>query len=240
MRSALLSGVGLAWLSLSPVAADSVMPVEQASTAALQQSVQHAFDEFMARLAAGSRGAVLLPPADAIVRQWLANTALARRLAGADNWRTLTPEQQQQLASEVTRTLVRYLLEASAQYSGQQLNLETIDAPSANRRLLHLTLRGVSGFDAIPVVIELIQQKAEWRVADFSVEGVTYTGMKRWQYDVLWRTGGYEAFLNHLKTKNDLFFAEIQPVTATATAATTGSAQDRGVDLRVSPDGKNE
>lgn len=179
----------------------------QADACAVEQRAEQAITSYLIALAKQSRSQ-LKATAEQTVSHWLAPESMAKRLAGNDNWQSLHIPQQQILSQEMSRTLSRYLLEVAQVYSGQQVSVEATKQASPHRCQVTLAVQGVPGKDKVTVIIELVRQTDEWKVADFSVEGISYTTTKRWQYQVLWQTGGFERYWQHLKEKNDRFFQE--------------------------------
>lgn len=173
----------------------------------LQQQIELAIANFLAALKLpGAPKLPLQQQAQQTVTEWLAAASMARRLAGADNWQTLQAEQKLALSTEMTRTASRYLLETAAVYSGQTVVVDALTPLSASRMQLALSVGGVPGRESVPVLIDLLRVEQQWRIADFSVEGISYATTKRWQYQVLWQSGGYSSYQQHLKEKNDVFF----------------------------------
>lgn len=198
------------WLPVSdaaePVPVGALAPAE---LAALQQHVELAIANFLAALKLpGAPAQALQRQAEQTVNDWLAAASMARRLAGTENWQTLQAEQKQALSNEMARTASRYLLETSALYSGQTVAVVALTPLSASRMQLALSVRGVPGRDNVPVLLELQRVAEQWRIADFSVEGISYATTKRWQFQVLWQSGGYSSYQQHLKEKNDVFFKQ--------------------------------
>ena len=155
-----------------------------------------------------ARRAQLRDAAEALVQRRLAAPSMARRLAGADNWQSLAALQKNVLSQEMARTVSRYLLEVTDLYSGQSVSIASILASSANRVQMQVLVHGVPGREQVPVVLDWVRAGHDWRIADFSVEGISYAATKRWQYQVLWQQGGYDQYQQHLKAKNDAFFME--------------------------------
>lgn len=145
--------------------------------------------------------------AQALVSDWLAASSMARRLVGTDNWSQLSEIQRNELAAEMQRTVTRYLLEAADAYTGQGVQLQEPVATRSQRARMDMAVTGVPLRDRIVAALDWQLSEQQWRISDFSVEGISYAGTKRWQYEVLWRQGGYAAFYTHLKTKNDDFFS---------------------------------
>lgn len=164
--------------------------------------------------------------AQALVRNWLAASNMARRLAGADNWSQLSELQRSELADEIQRTVTRYLLEAADAYTDQRVQLQAPVATRSQRARMGMAVTGVPLRERIVAALDWQLSEQQWRIADFSVEGISYAGTKRWQYAVLWRQGGYAAFYQHLKTKNDEFFsawAQNNDLTPKAPVSVTGA-----------------
>lgn len=145
--------------------------------------------------------------AQSLVNDWLAASSMARRLAGAENWSKLNQAQRVELAAEMQRTVTRYLLEAADAYTGQGVLLQEPVVTRSQRARMDMAVTGVPLRDRIVAALDWQLSEQQWRIADFSVEGISYAGTKRWQYEVLWHQGGYAAFHQHLKTKNDDFFS---------------------------------
>lgn len=145
--------------------------------------------------------------AQALVTDWLAAFSMARRLAGVDNWSQLSASQRDELAAEMKRTVTRYLLEAADAYTDQGVQLQEPVATRSQRARMDMAVTGVPVKERILAALDFQLSDQQWRIADFSVEGISYAGTKRWQYEVLWRSGGYSAFHQHLKAKNDEFFS---------------------------------
>ena len=196
--------------------------VSDAELQALRQQTDTEMQQFLLALQP-ERRAQLRDAAEQLVQRRLAAPSMARRLAGADNWQPLAAPQKEALNQEMTRTISRYLLEVAALYSRQTVSVASVTASAGNRIQMQVLVHGVPGREQVPVLLDWIRAGQDWRIADFSVEGISYAATKRWQYQVLWQQGGYDQYQQHLKAKNDVFFTEW--AARSQTGAITGSSQ---------------
>ena len=173
---------------------------------ALRQQAESDTQSFLQALVP-ERRAQLRSAAEALVTRLLAAPSMARRLAGSDNWQPLAAPQKEALSQEMARTVTRYLLEVADVYSQQTVSITALTALSVNRVQMQMILHGVPGREQVPVMLDWVRAGDEWRIADFSVEGISYAATKRWQYQVLWQQGGFGRYYQHLKDKNDEFFS---------------------------------
>jgi phospholipid transport system substrate-binding protein len=123
---------------------------------------------------------------------------MARR-ALAIHWRDRTPQEQGEFVLVFKQLLGRAYLGKLENYAGEQIVYlgETVDGDFATVRSKIVTGRGAE----IPVDYRLHLVGARWAVYDVAVQGVSFVGNYRGQFDKIIRSSSYQSLMRELRAK---------------------------------------
>jgi phospholipid transport system substrate-binding protein len=123
---------------------------------------------------------------------------MARR-ALAIHWRDRTPQEQGEFVVVFKQLLGRAYLGKLENYAGEQIVYlsETVDGDFATVRSKIVTGRGAE----IPVDYRLHLVGTRWAVYDVAVQGVSFVGNYRGQFDKIIRTSSYQSLMRELRAK---------------------------------------
>lgn len=141
--------------------------------------------------------------------RWVHEEALAKRLVGSTHWPGLSSELKTAISGETRRTMSRYVLEAMNEWHDNPVSIVACELGD-RRGYVDLSVGSVLKMLTVPVRIEMLVRRGEWRVVDISVQGIAYTRMKAGQYEQYLNedsSGGL--LLEELRRKNDAFFQDL-------------------------------
>ena len=123
---------------------------------------------------------------------------MARR-ALAIHWRDRTPQEQGEFVVVFKQLLGRAYLGKLENYAGEQIVYlgETVDGDFATVRSKIVTGRGAE----IPVDYRLHLVGSRWAVYDVAVQGVSFVGNYRGQFDKIIRSSSYQSLMRELRAK---------------------------------------
>jgi len=125
------------------------------------------------------------------------------RIAMARNWRSATPEQQKQLASEFKTLLVRTYSTALVNYREQRIDYKPLRAKSDDTEVTVKSEVKQSG-SSQPVSIDYEMEKTDngWKVYDVKVGGVSLVTTYRDTFASEVRERGIDGLIKSLAAKN--------------------------------------
>jgi phospholipid transport system substrate-binding protein len=125
------------------------------------------------------------------------------RIAMARNWRSATPEQQKQLASEFKTLLVRTYSTALVNYKEQRIDYKPLRAKSDDTEVTVKSEVKQSG-SSQPVSIDYEMEKTDngWKVYDVKVGGVSLVTTYRDTFASEVRERGIDGLIKSLAAKN--------------------------------------
>jgi phospholipid transport system substrate-binding protein len=125
------------------------------------------------------------------------------RIAMARNWRSATPEQQNQLASEFKTLLVRTYSTALVNYKEQRIDYKPLRAKSDDTEVTVKSEVKQSG-SSQPVSIDYEMEKTDngWKVYDVKVGGVSLVTTYRDTFASEVRERGIDGLIKSLAAKN--------------------------------------
>jgi phospholipid transport system substrate-binding protein len=131
------------------------------------------------------------------------NFARMARIAMARNWRSATPEQQKQLASEFKTLLVRTYSTALVNYKEQRIDYKPLRAKSDDTEVTVKSEVKQSG-SSQPVSIDYEMEKTDngWKVYDVKVGGVSLVTTYRDTFASEVRERGIDGLIKSLAAKN--------------------------------------
>jgi phospholipid transport system substrate-binding protein len=143
------------------------------------------------------------------------------RRALALHWRERSPQEQTEFVSVFKQLLGRAYLGKLENYAGEQIVYlgETVDGEFATVRSKIVTGRGAE----IPVDYRLHLVGTRWAVYDVAVQGVSFVGNYRGQFDKIIRTSSFQGLMRDLKLKYTE--ATARAVRPTAVPASTSAAE---------------
>jgi phospholipid transport system substrate-binding protein len=123
---------------------------------------------------------------------------MARR-ALAVHWRDRTPQEQGEFVVVFKQLLGHAYLGKLENYAGEQIVYvgETVDGDFATVRSKIVTGRGAE----IPVDYRLHMVGSRWAVYDVAVQGVSFVGNYRGQFDRIIRSSSYQSLMRELRAK---------------------------------------
>jgi phospholipid transport system substrate-binding protein len=125
------------------------------------------------------------------------------RIAVARNWRSATPDQQKQLASEFKTLLVRTYSTALTNYRDQQIDYKPLRAKPEDSEVTVRSDVKQSG-SSQPVSIDYEMEKTDngWKIYDVKVGGVSLVTTYRDTFASEVRDHGIDGLIKSLATKN--------------------------------------
>jgi len=125
------------------------------------------------------------------------------RIAMARNWRSATPDQQKQLASEFKTLLVRTYSTALTNYRDQQIDYKPLRAKPEDSEVTVRSDVKQSG-SSQPVSIDYEMEKTDngWKIYDVKVGGVSLVTTYRDTFASEVRDHGIDGLIKSLATKN--------------------------------------
>ncbi|MFU8797138.1 MAG: MlaC/ttg2D family ABC transporter substrate-binding protein [Gammaproteobacteria bacterium] len=129
---------------------------------------------------------------------------MARMVLGRDMWAKASPRERQEFTEEFTTLLLRTYASALSAYNDQQVEFFPIRGGVDNKVRVQVESKIVrKDGPPIPLNYRLLHQGKEWKVYDFTVEGVSMIESFRSQFaEQLSQGGGMTALLNTLKEHN--------------------------------------
>lgn len=125
------------------------------------------------------------------------------RLAMGRNWRSATPEQQKELASEFKTLLVRTYSTALVNYKGQRIDYKPLRAKADDTEVTVKSEVQQSG-SSQPVSIDYEMEKTDsgWKIYDVKVGGVSLVTTYRDTFASEVREHGVDGLIKSLAAKN--------------------------------------
>lgn len=179
------------WAASSPLAtvqdtANQALAALKANEASLKTNPKVVYDII---------NRILLPRVD--------TQGMARSALGRDAWTNATPAQRKQFTDEFIKLLVRTYSSALASYTDEQVKFlpPRTDANSQGRAQIDSLILQPNG-PSIPVSYRLILQGSEWKVYDFSVDGISILESFRSQFADQLSQGNLNALIQQLAQHN--------------------------------------
>lgn len=138
---------------------------------------------------------ILLPHVDTV--------GMARSVVGRQAWASATPAQQSQFVNQFTTLLVKTYSTALATYKSETVQFQPIrGGVNGNRAQVDSTIIRQAGAPSISVSYRLVLLGSQWKVYDFSVEGVSMLESYRSQFSSLLSQGGIVGLIQKLQQHN--------------------------------------
>lgn len=128
-------------------------------------------------------------------------TSMSRTAMGRDGWQKATPEQREQFTQEFTKLLVHTYAAALAQFTDEKIEFAPMRGASGGHAQVYSTIVR-SGGPAIHVSYRLATEGGEWKLYDFSVDGVSMIESFRSQFAAELQQSGVSGLIDKLKQHN--------------------------------------
>jgi len=132
-------------------------------------------------------------------------TGMARSVLGRDVWKSATDAQKQKFTAEFKDLLIRTYASAFSKYSNQTVEIFPIRGGlSADQTRVQVNSQIVQqDGPPIPVNYRLVKQGNDWKVYDFSVEGISMLESFHSQFANELNQGNLDQLINRLAQHNE-------------------------------------
>jgi phospholipid transport system substrate-binding protein len=118
-------------------------------------------------------------------------------------WNSATPAQQHEFAQEFTRLLIHTYSSAFASYKDEEVKFYPIRGDIAGRHSVQANSQIIrKNGPPITVSYRLVQRGGNWKVADFSVDGISIIQSFRSQFSQELNQGGIDGLIQRLSQHN--------------------------------------
>ena len=125
------------------------------------------------------------------------------RIALARNWRSATPEQQKELASEFKTLLVRTYSTALVNYKGQRIDYKALRAkPEDDEVTVKSEVKPSGSTQPVAIDYELEKTANGWKIYDVKVDGISLVTTYRDTFATEVRERGIDGLIKSLAAKN--------------------------------------
>jgi phospholipid transport system substrate-binding protein len=125
------------------------------------------------------------------------------RIAMARNWRSATPEQQKELASEFKTLLVRTYSTALVNYREQRIDYKPLRAkPDDSEVTVKSDVKPVGSTQPVTIDYELEKTDKGWKIYDVKVDGISLVTTYRDTFATEVREHGVDGLIKSLAAKN--------------------------------------
>lgn len=151
-------------------------------------------DQTIAVAESAASNAVLIEKVRPVLERGMSFPAMTRRAIGP-GWRQFSPEQQKKAIALFTDLIIRRYAGRFTIGEHPQVTYKAATTPAPGRiEVPTLLLYKGSRYE----VIYRLEQSEDWRITDVVVEGVSFIGNYRSQFDAQFQKGGPTAVLNGL------------------------------------------
>lgn len=156
-----------------------------------EQKVRSTNDELIAIAEKVPNNEVLMQKVRPVLEKNMSFPAMTRRAIGP-GWRTFTPDQQKKAISLFTDLIIRRYAGRYTIGERPEVTYKAATTPAPGRaEVTTLVLYKGSKYE----VIYRLEQSEDWRITDVVVEGVSFVGNYRSQFDAQYQKGGATAVL---------------------------------------------
>lgn len=125
---------------------------------------------------------------------------MSRSVVGKRYWDEATPEQKERFIAKFTTQVIQVYSAPLKQYNHDQIKFFPLRGGiSENNRVVVHSMIFRSNGQQIPVDYRLVFNNGQWKVYDFSVEGVSMVESYRSQYSTTLEEGGVRALIGRMK-----------------------------------------
>lgn len=169
------------------------------SAAEGEQRVRKAVDESIEIAAHASDHAVLMEKLRPLLEKNMSFPAMTRRAIGP-GWRKFSPEQQKKAIELFSDLIIRRYVNRFTIGENPSVVYKPVTTPAPGR--MELPTKFLYKGSPYEVIYRL-EQSENWRVTDIVVEGVSFIGNYRSQFDAQYQKGGPEAVLASMAKSRD-------------------------------------
>lgn len=177
-----------------PLAAAALFHLHARAESPAEQRLHKAVDETIEIAGQARSNAAFLQKIRPVVEKNMSFPAMTRRAIGP-GWRQFTPEQQKKAIALFTELIIRRYANRFTIGEHPSVTFKTATTPAPGRVEVPTTLfyKG-SRYE----VTYRLEQAEDWRITDVVVEGVSFIGNYRSQFDAQFQKGGPAAVLSAL------------------------------------------
>lgn len=128
---------------------------------------------------------------------------MSRSVIGRKHWNEASASEQERFKQKFSRKVLSVYAAPLKEYDGDKIKFLPLrgDIPSHKRIVVHSKIIRKNG-QQIPVDYRLIQKGGQWKVYDFSVEGISLVESYRSQYRETLQRSGLSGLINKLNSKS--------------------------------------
>lgn len=130
-------------------------------------------------------------------------STMARSVVGRDAWKKATPTQRDQFKKEFSEMVIGIYAAPLADYNGDRMEFRPIrkDLKNLSRVQVESVIVRKSG-QRIPVNYRMVKIGGDWKVYDFSIEGISMIQSYRSQFSSVLRQQGFSGLLQKVRSHN--------------------------------------
>jgi phospholipid transport system substrate-binding protein len=152
------------------------------------------------KLAAGDRQKALALAESKVLPH--INFTEAARIAVGPAWQKATPEQQQRLALEFRRMLIRVYSSAISAYKGQTMKVLPVELKPGDTRTTVRNQYLRPGQQPVLVIYSMRLVSEGWKIYDVSIQGVSLALAYRSEFDAIVKKEGIDGLIKRMTEKN--------------------------------------
>lgn len=128
---------------------------------------------------------------------------MSHAVVGRNHWGKATAEQKSTFKTEFTQLVLQIYSAPLANFNDDKITFAPLrsNAKGKTRVQVHSTINRKSG-QKIPVVYRLVKKGGQWRVYDFSVEGISMVESYRSQFSGVLSQSGFSGLLKKVAEHN--------------------------------------
>ncbi len=128
---------------------------------------------------------------------------MSRSVLGRSVWNSISPAQRKDFGVQFTKLIVRTYSSALSQYSDETVKFYPVRGGFQGRSRIQIQSKIIrSNGPVIPISYRLILLNGQWKVYDFSVEGISIIRNFQSQFAAQLSQGNFQQVLNNLKQHN--------------------------------------
>lgn len=193
----LVLALGLLWNGMALAVSDSPMPMLRSTTKQMLfnlKQLNHAGHKPKVSQVEGVVRRLLLPKVD--------QTRMAQAVVGRTHWMKASASTQVAFTSEFMAMIIHIYSEALAGYEEQTVKFLPVRSRPGIKRVQVKSLVEHPNGPTIEVSYTMVRRDDAWRVADFSVDGISMIQSYRSQFAGVLSEKGFEGLLAQIKIHN--------------------------------------
>lgn len=129
--------------------------------------------------------------------------SMSRAVVGREYWTSASAAQRKEFENQFVKLVIKTYATPLSNYTNEKIKFYPIRGydPSSNRTQVMSNIVRDNG-PPIPVSYRLVKYGNDWKVYDFSVEGVSMVQSYRSQFESTLRQNGFEGLLKQLRKYN--------------------------------------